>query len=274
MEINPEEKRAGAGNEGLGEMGSREEATRGGEEATAAIPEERSLQEGEMPLSGHLQEFRKRLIICLVAVALASGAAYNFVDDIIRFISAPAGKLYFLNPAEVFFTYIQVAVFAGVLLTLPIICYELWGFIRPALLPSERRAVFWLIPAAVLLFYGGLAFSYIAVLPAAVRFFMGFATASLQPMFSLSSYLSFFIAFLLPFGIVFELPLVLFFLAKIGLISSKFLREKRRILIVLAFVFAAVVSPTTDIFTQVMLAVPIILLYEVSIALVRFVLRK
>ena len=103
---------------------------------------------------------------------------------------------------------------------------------------------------------------------------MGFATASLQPMFSLSSYLSFFIAFMLPFGVVFELPLVLFFLAKMGLITSAFLKSKRRVLIVVAFIFAAVVSPTTDVFTQVMIAVPMIVLYEASILLVRFILRK
>ena len=231
-------------------------------------------QDGEMPLSGHLQEFRSRLIICLVVVAAASGVSYNFVEEIIDIISAPAGKLYFLNPAEVFFSYIQVAVCTGVLVTLPIICYEIWGFVRPALMPSERAAVFWLIPTAVLLFYAGLAFSYYAVFPAAVLFFMGFATASLQPMFSLSSYLSFFIAFMLPFGVVFELPLVLFFLAKMGLITSAFLKSKRRVLIVVAFIFAAVVSPTTDVFTQVMIAVPMIVLYEASILLVRFILRK
>ena len=226
-------------------------------------PVKKECQDGEMPLSGHLQEFRSRLIICLAAVAVASGVSYNFVEEIIDIISAPAGKLYFLNPAEVFFSYIQVAVCTGILVTLPIICYELWGF-----------AVFWLIPTAVLLFYAGLAFSYYAVFPAAVLFFMGFATASLQPMFSLSSYLSFFIAFMLPFGVVFELPLVLFFLAKMGLITSAFLKSKRRVLIVVAFIFAAVVSPTTDIFTQVMIAVPMIVLYEASILLVRFILRK
>ena len=143
-----------------------------------------------------------------------------------------------------------------------------WKGIAELVVPVERNH------QAVLLFYAGLAFSYYAVFPAAVLFFMGFATASLQPMFSLSSYLSFFIAFMLPFGVVFELPLVLFFLAKMGLITSAFLKSKRRVLIVVAFIFAAVVSPTTDIFTQVMIAVPMIVLYEASILLVWFILRK
>lgn len=230
--------------------------------------------QANMPLSGHLDEFRFRLIICLVAVVAASGIAYAYVENIIATIAEPAGKLYFLNPAEVFFSYIKIAVFTGCMAVLPVLCYELWAFIRPALKPSERVSVWWFIPAVVILFYAGLAFSYFAVLPAAVQFFMGFATETLQPMFSLDAYLSFFIAFELPFGFVFELPLILFLLAKAGLITSAFLKSKRKILIVIAFVFAAIVSPTTDIFTQVMIVIPMILLYELSILLVKYILRK
>lgn len=232
------------------------------------------LAEGDMPISGHLQEFRMRLIICLVAVAIASMGAYQFVEDIIAIISAPAGKLYFLNPTEVFFSYLEIAIWTGIVVTLPILCYEVWQFVRPALVPDEQHAVWWLVPTAVMLFYIGIAFSFYLVLPAAVQFFMGFSTDSLQPMFSLNSYLSFFIAFVVPFGVVFELPLILFFLGKLGIISSHFLKQKRRIWIVLAFIFAGIISPTTDIFTQVMIAVPMIVLYEVSIFLLTYVLRS
>lgn len=227
-----------------------------------------------MTLGGHLEEFRFRLIICLIVIAGASIAAYAYIDEILPILSAPAGKLYFLNPAEVFFAYIEIAVFTGLIVTLPVWCYELWRFIAPALHPSERNAVWWLLPAAVFLFYAGLAFAYYAVFPAAVRFFMDFATDSLQPMFSLQSYLSFFLAFMIPFGFVFELPLVLFFLAKLGLVSSAFLKKKRKALIVVAFVVAGVVSPTTDVFTQTMIAVPMILLYEISVFLVQHLLKK
>lgn len=230
--------------------------------------------EKDMTVGGHLQEFRWRLIICLIAVAVASAVAYGYIDDIIAILSAPAGKLYFLNPAEVFFAYIEIAVFTGILVALPLLCYELWQFVRPALLPQEQHAVWWLLPAAVILFYGGLAFSYYAVFPSAVQFFMAFATPSLQPMFSLQSYISFFIAFMVPFGIAFELPLVVFFLAKLGIVSSAFLKSKRKILIVIFFIFAAVVSPTTDVFTQSMIAIPMIFLYEISIFLVQRVLKK
>lgn len=228
----------------------------------------------EQPLRDHLQEFRKRLIICLVVVATAALACYNYVDDIIALLSGPAGKLYFMNPSEVFFTYMEIALYAGILFTLPVLLYEVWAFVAPALWPEERRAVLVILPTAVILFYVGLVFAYYLVIPAAVTFFMGFATQTLQPMFSLESYLSFILALTLPFGFIFELPLIVVFLAKIGLVTGDFLKGKRKILIVIAFIFAAVVSPTTDIFTQTMIAVPLIVLYEISLFIVCKVMHK
>lgn len=228
----------------------------------------------EQPLRDHLQEFRKRLIICLVVVAIAALACYNYVDDIIALLSGPAGKLYFMNPSEVFFTYMEIALYAGILFTLPVLLYEVWAFVAPALWPEERRAVLVILPTAVILFYVGLVFAYYLVIPAAVAFFMGFATQTLQPMFSLESYLSFILALTLPFGFIFELPLIVVFLAKIGLVTGDFLKGKRKILIVIAFIFAAVVSPTTDIFTQTMIAVPLIVLYEISLFIVCKVMHK
>lgn len=228
----------------------------------------------EQPLRDHLQEFRKRLIICLVVVAIAALACYNYVDDIIALLSGPAGKLYFMNPSEVFFTYMEIALYAGILFTLPVLLYEVWAFVAPALWPEERRAVLVILPTAVILFYVGLVFAYYLVIPAAVTFFMGFATQTLQPMFSLESYLSFILALSLPFGFIFELPLIVVFLAKIGLVTGDFLKGKRKILIVIAFIFAAVISPTTDIFTQTMIAVPLIVLYEISRFIVCKVMHK
>ena len=228
----------------------------------------------EQPLRDHLQEFRKRLIICLVVVAIAALACYNYVDDIIALLSGPAGKLYFMNPSEVFFTYMEIALYAGTLFTLPVLLYEVWAFVAPALWPEERRAVLVILPTAVILFYVGLVFAYYLVIPAAVTFFMGFATQTLQPMFSLESYLSFILALTLPFGFIFELPLIVVFLAEIGLVTGDFLKGKRKILIVIAFIFAAVVSPTTDIFTQTMIAVPLIVLYEISLFIVCKVMHK
>ena len=231
-------------------------------------------QTGEMSLIGHLSEFRRRIIVCIVALLITSTASYYYAEDLVALIAAPVGMLYFLNPAEVFFTYLKISFFAGFLISLPILVYQVWMFIAPALTSSERKLALILTPSFVVLFYGGLLFSYFFVLPAGVRFFLGFATDSLQPMFSLGSYLSFVISFVLPFGVVFELPLCLLVLAKMGIVTSSFLKKKRKVVLVLAFVLAAVVSPTPDIFSQTMIAIPVVLLYEASIILIKFFIRK
>jgi sec-independent protein translocase protein TatC len=229
---------------------------------------------GEMSVVDHLQEFRRRIIICIAALLITSSVSYYYAEELVDMISSPVGMLYFMNPAEVFFTYLKISFFAGFLISLPILVYQLWGFIAPAFTNSERRLALILTPSFVLLFYAGIAFSYHFVLPAGVRFFLGFATNTLQPMFSLESYLSFVISFVLPFGFVFELPLCLLILAKMGFVSSAFLRRKRKIVLVLAFVLAAVISPTPDVVSQTMIAVPVLLLYEASIVLIKYILRK
>lgn len=225
--------------------------------------------DANMPILDHVQEFRRRLIIILVVIAVASAISYSQTDTIIALISAPAGKLYFLNPAEVFFSYLKVAVFTGFLVTLPITLWQIWRFVAPALTQRETRLFIILVPAATILFYLGLAFSFFLVLPLAIQFFMGFATSTLLPMFSLESYLSFFITFTLPFGIAFELPIVLIVLGRLGIIDVTFLKRKQKAFIVIAFIFAAVISPTGDIFTQTMIAIPMIILYELSIFVMR-----
>lgn len=230
--------------------------------------------EGEMSLVDHLQELRRRLITIVIAVLIGSGAAYFYAQEIIHFITAPAGKLYYLNPAEAFFTYLKVSFFVGFLLVLPIVLYQIWAFVVPALTTTERKTTLILLPASVLLFFAGLGFSYYFVLPAGIKFFLGFATEDLQPLFSLGQYLSFVISFLLPFGFIFELPLFVLVLAKLGIIGSDFLKAKRKIVIVGTFVVGAVISPTPDVFSQSMIAIPMIILYELSILIVKYVLRK
>ncbi|MCI7544247.1 MAG: twin-arginine translocase subunit TatC [Megasphaera elsdenii] len=232
------------------------------------------MSEERAPITFHLEELRRRLIVCFAAWLLGSIISYIYAEDIIAVLSAPAGKLYFLNPAEVFFSYLEVAAFTGFLGTLPIHCYEFWRFLRPALRGGEVTTALWFIPSALLLFYGGSAFAFFWVLPAAIQFFMGFATVSLQPMFSLSAYLSFFIAFLLPFALGFELPLILLVLSRLGLVTAAMLKAKRRFFILLAFIFAGVVSPTTDMFTQSCIAIPMIVLYEGTIVVIKMTERK
>ncbi len=227
-----------------------------------------------MSLLDHLQELRVRLITIILAVAIGSTVCYFYAAELVHLITAPAGKLYYMNPAEAFFSYLKVSVFAGFLVALPVVLYQLWAFIVPALTTKERLASVILVPASVILFFIGLTFSYFLVLPAGIKFFMGFATAELQPLFSLGEYLSFVISFLLPFGFIFELPLVILVLAKLGIISSSFLSSKRKVVLVMSFVIGAVISPTPDILSQTMVAVPMLVMYELSFLIVKYILRK
>ncbi|HWR43358.1 twin-arginine translocase subunit TatC [Sporomusa sp.] len=227
-----------------------------------------------MSLIGHLEELRRRIIVMIAAIAVGSLICYFYAAEITGLITAPAGKLYYMNPAEAFFTYLKVSFFAGFLLALPVVMYQLWAFIMPAMTNNERTAGIFLVPASIVLFFIGLVFSYYLVLPAGIKFFMGFATENLQPMFSISQYLSFVISFLLPFGFIFELPLFILVMARVGIIGSAFLAAKRKMVFVMSFVIGAVISPTPDVFSQTMVAVPMILLYEISLLIVKYILRK
>jgi sec-independent protein translocase protein TatC len=230
--------------------------------------------ECEMSLVGHLEELRKRIIVSLIAVAVGSTVSWFYSKQIVHFITAPAGKLYYMSPAEAFFTYLKVSLFAGLLLALPVVLYQLWAFVVPALTFKERTAALVLVPMSVVLFFTGMAFSYWLALPAGIKFFLGFATKDLQPLLSLGQYISFVISFLLPFGLVFELPLFIIVLAQVGLISSQFLLKKRKHVLVLAFVIGALIAPTPDVFSQTMVAVPVIILYEFSVFMVKYILKK
>ena len=230
--------------------------------------------DGSMTLIAHLTELRSRLIKCLLAVAVGSGVGYYFIDEIMHYLTVPVGKLYYMQPAEAFFTYIKIAVVVGFLLALPVIFYHVWRFFLPALTREERLVLGIIVPVSVVLFFLGLAFSFFLVFPAAIMFFKGFGNEELEALFSVNRYFEFVIMFVLPFGFVFELPLVITILGKLGFISSDFLRKYARIVIFLSFVIAAIISPTPDVFTQSMIALPMILLYGVGYLIVRFILRK
>jgi sec-independent protein translocase protein TatC len=228
----------------------------------------------DMSLIDHLQELRQRIIKAVLAIGIGFTISYFYAEHLINFITAPAGKLYYMSPAEGFFSYLKISFVFGVLGALPILLYQVWAFLVPALTTNERTALVILVPTSVILFFTGLSFSYFLVLPAALKFFIGFTTENLQPLLSLGQYLSFIISFLLPFGIIFELPLFLVVLAKVGLISSAFLVSKRKMMIVASFVIGAVISPTPDVFSQTMIAIPLLLLYEASILVLKHLMDK
>lgn len=242
--------------------------------AEAIAPEEEAIDDGSMSLIAHLTELRSRLIKSLVAVAVGSGVGYCFIDDIMHYLTLPAGKLYYMQPSEAFFTYIKVAVIAGFLMALPVVFYQAWRFFLPALTRRERMTLGIVVPVSVILFFCGIAFAFFLVLPAGIRFFMGFGNAELEALFSVDRYFDFALSFVLPFGFVFELPLIITILAKLGILTGKFLGKYQRIVIFLSFVLGAIITPTPDIFTQSMIALPMIILYEVGYGIVRFIMKK
>lgn len=232
------------------------------------------LDDGSMSLIAHLTELRSRIIKCLVATGLGSVIGYFYIQEIMHYITLPAGKLYYMQPAEAFFTYLKVACVAGFLLALPIIFWQIWRFFLPALTTRERMVLGIVVPTSVVLFFCGLAFSFFLVLPAGIKFFLGFGNTELEALLSVDKYFDFVIMFVLPFGFIFELPLVITILGKMGLITSAFLKKYQRIIIFLSFVVGALITPTPDVFTQSMIALPIIVLYEVGYFIVRYILRR
>ena len=226
-----------------------------------------------MSVVDHLSELRTRLVIAIVAIIIGTLGAYYYVEDILQILVAPAGKLYYTKPTEAFFTYMKISLVAGCIVSSPVWFYQIWAFIVPALSKGEKRVTFMVVPTAVVLFVVGVLFSYYLVLPMAIQFFIGFGTDELQPLLSLGQYIDFVIAFILPFGITFELPLILIALGILGILSSDRLREYRKMFILLAFIIGAAISPTPDMLSQTMIAGPMILLYEISYGVLRYIVK-
>ena len=226
-----------------------------------------------MSVVDHLSELRTRLVIAIVAIIIGTLGAYYYVEDILQILVAPAGKLYYTKPTEAFFTYMKISLVAGCIVSSPVWFYQIWAFIVPALSKGEKKVTFMVVPTAVVLFVVGVLFSYYLVLPMAIQFFIGFGTDELQPLFSIGQYIDFVIAFILPFGITFELPLILIALGVLGILSSDRLREYRKMFILLAFIIGAAISPTPDMLSQTMIAGPMILLYEISYGVLRYIVK-
>ena len=229
---------------------------------------------GNMSLINHLDALRKRIIIILITLIVTSCGAYYYSEKIVNFLTSSAGKLYYITPAEAFFAHMKVSFVVGFMISLPIIIHQIWLFIAPGLRKSERKAGIYLIPASIFLFFIGISFSYFAVLPAAMSFFIGFQTDSLQPMLSLGQYLSFVLSFILPFGFVFQLPIVIIILTKFGIVNPVSLQKQRKYVLLIAFVIGAIVSPTPDILSQFMIAVPTMLLFEISLFLAKYMVKS
>ncbi|MFO7495760.1 MAG: twin-arginine translocase subunit TatC [Desulfobacterales bacterium] len=228
-------------------------------------------EEDKIPFTAHLEELRKRLIVCFIAVGIGFVGAYGFKEKLFQVLTAPlirvmksGDTLIFTNLPEAFFTYLKVSLLAGLMLAAPVILYQFWMFVAPGLYQRERRVLLPIVFLSSLFFLGGALFGYFIVFPWGFQFFLGFATEHIRPLPSMREYLSFSAKLLLAFGIVFEMPLVLTAMARLGIVSVGFLKKNRKYAILLFFIGAAVLTPP-DVVTQIMMALPLMLLYEVSI---------
>ena len=222
------------------------------------------------PFLDHLEELRWRLIRSLAATGIFSVAAYFFSKPLLEFLISPLRNfgdytLYFHSPYEAFLIHLKVSLVAGILAASPVFFTELWLFAAPGLHRRERKAALLLIFFSVLLFTTGAAFAYFLLVPWGLRFFLGFQTDSLRPLLSIGPYFSFILTMVIASGVVFDLPVVLLGLVGAGVLSAESLRNARKWVIVLAFVVAAVVTPTTDPVTQILLSIPLILLYDICV---------
>lgn len=228
----------------------------------------------DMTLTEHLQELRGCLIKSIAALILGTGCSIYFLQDIMDILTAAAKELYYMRPAEAFMIYMKVALLSGLILSSPFILYELYSFVRPALTLRERRFTLICIPLSLVLFITGMLFSYSFVFPRGLEFFLGFAAGKVNPLISMESYLAFMLMLVVPFGFAFNVPVVLTLLAYLNIVSAKTLMKYQRHVILVAFIIAGVITPTPDVITQTLLAVPLILLYEVSIVIIKCVLRR
>ncbi len=248
------------------------------------------------PLTEHLGELRTRILVSLVAVAIAFGFCFYFSEDIFRILTSPIHNtikfsfhnpyitiepnknkdlnLVFLAPAEAIWMHIKISFISAIIVCSPVIFYETWKFISPGLLENEKRYAMPFVITTTFLFLIGALFCFIVILPFAMNFLLTYKTENLQPMISVGKYVDFCLKFILAFGAIFELPVVTVFLTKMGIVTPEFLSKNRKYAILIAFVIAAVLTPTPDAFNQTLMAVPIIILYEAGIIASRILDRK
>jgi len=238
-------------------------------------------EEERMPLTSHLEELKTRLIRMLIVVGVGFGVCYAFKDWSFRVITKPLvdampaqSSMIFTGLPEAFFIHMKIAFFASLFLTAPYTLFEIWRFISPGLYKTEKRLVFPFIFFSSILFIGGVLFGYFVALPPAFSFFVSFSTDFLKPMISFREYLDLTLKFLLAFGLCFEMPVFMFFLAKIGIVNAKMLSKQRRYAILVIFIVAAVLTPSPDALSQILMAIPLMVLYEVSIFVAKFARRN
>ncbi len=242
---------------------------------------------GEQTILSHIAELRRRLLYCVTAFALATLLCYSVKEELYQFLVQPLAKAYdgtnnrliYTNITEAFFTYLKTACFAGLVLSFPFISFQLWRFVAPGLYKQERKAFLPFLLLSPILFLLGTSLAYYVVLPLAWEFFLGFQQTgqgnnlAIELEAKVSEYFSLILQILLAFGLCFQVPVILMLMAKAGLITAATLKSKRRYAIVISLVLAAFLTPP-DVITQLFLALPLIILFELSILAITLIEKK
>ncbi|BDG32294.1 sec-independent protein translocase protein TatC [Parageobacillus thermoglucosidasius] len=235
---------------------------------------EKQLYDQEMPLMDHLNELRKRLIIVAVALIVFFVLGFVFVQDIYRWMVQDLGvKLTILGPTDILWVYFMLAGVFAITLTIPVFAWQTWLFVKPALTPKERKVTLSYIPATFILFVLGLCFGYFVVLPIVFHFLIGLGNDMFATMFTTEKYFRFVLHMTLPFAVLFELPVIVMFLTRIGLINPYALQKVRKYAYFVLVVVAVSITPP-DFISDFLVTIPLLLLYEISISISKFVYKK
>lgn len=235
------------------------------------------MDEGDLRLTlvEHLGELRKRVIISFMAIIVGAIVAYNFINTIIEFIVRPAKDLEFiyLSPPELFMAYIKISLILGLIIASPVILYQIWKFIKPGLKKKERKYTIFAMFMGIIFLLMGVAFAYYIIIPMTIQFFIKMSADRITPLFSFANYISFVSSLLLSFGLVFELPLIIILLTQLGLVAPQTFKRYRKIVILVIFVVAAILTPP-DVVSLVLMAIPMIFLFEFSIIVSTIIYRR
>lgn len=240
---------------------------------------EQELDAKGQSLFDHLAELRIRLVYCAYILVVATGVCYGFSEKIFNFIRAPiqpylpGGGLIYTGPLDKFIAHIKIAFVCGIIISCPLWLYQVWKFVAPGLYSKEKKYTMGFILSGTVLFLLGAAFSYWVVLPMAFHFLMNFGGNVDKPMISIDQYLGFFTQMCLMFGVAFELPLIISILGMIGLVSQKFLKEKRRYAVMILAIVSAIITPP-DLMSMIMMLIPMLALYELGVLVVGIFERK
>ncbi len=213
----------------------------------------------------HIEELRRRLLKSLAAVVCGMSFCYIYVDRVLEYLAKPVGHMVYLCPTEAFFVRVKLSLSLGFMVSLPVILYQLWKFVAVALTAKERGNLHWVMPVSYFMFIAGIAFGFFAVVPVGVKFLLSYSSLTLAPMISVSAYLSFVTTMCLVSGAAFELPVVGYFLAHLGLLKSRWMSERRRMAVLIVYAVCAVLTPGPDPVSSLLIAVPSYILYELAI---------